>query len=260
LVKRNFDRRFPSIRRIRILADMNLKTAVPLYALLFATSPLGPLHLFGQQSNEQAPVHLTAEQDHQRMMDLLHTTSLRRGADGDPKSPNAANYDESKAGPYSKLPDPRRLNNGQEVKTANEWWSARRPEILEAFDREIYGRVPQKIPAVKWETIGTSKETNDTVPVITKKLVGHVDNSGYPPVSVDIQLTLSTPADASGPVPVVMELALSPEVLALLKKRFPQMMAEPSGPTWQQQVLAKGWGYAEYIPTTVQADDGEGLT
>jgi hypothetical protein len=43
------------------------------------------------------PVRLTAEQDHQRMMDLLHITSLRRGADGDPKSPNAANYDEEKA-------------------------------------------------------------------------------------------------------------------------------------------------------------------
>jgi hypothetical protein len=36
-------------------------------------------------------------------------------------------------------------------------------------------------------------------------------------------------------------------------------MAGP-GPTWQQQVLARGWGYAEYIPTTVQPDNGAGLT
>lgn len=193
-------------------------------------------------------------------MDLLHITSLRRGADADPKSPNAANYDESKAGPFSKLPDPLRLNNGKEVKTANQWWSDRRPEIVEAFNREIYGRVPTRTPAVKWQTISASKETSGTVPVITKKLLGHVDNSSYPPVSVDIQLKLSTPANADGPVPVIMELALSPEVLAMLKKRFPQMMAQPPGPTWQQQVLAKGWGYAEYIPTTVQADDGAGLT
>src|SRR5437879_1010322 len=89
-----------------------------------------------------SPTHLTAEQDHQRMMELLHIKSIRRGADGDPKSPNAANYDESKAGPTSKLPDPLRLNNGREIKTANEWWSRRRAEIVGLFDREIYGRVP----------------------------------------------------------------------------------------------------------------------
>lgn len=216
-----------------------------------------PVLLPAQQA---APIHLSAEQDHQRMLDLLNILSLRRGADGDPKSPNPANYDESKAGPNSKLPDPLRLNNGKKVKTAEQWRGERRTEIIAIFDREIYGRVPQNMPPVNWENISTSKETNGRFPVITKKLLGHVDNSGYSAISVDIQLTLSTPANASGPVPVVMEFALSPEVLALLKKRFPQMMTEPRGPTWQEQVLAKGWGYAEYIPTSVQADDGEGLT
>jgi hypothetical protein len=50
------------------------------------------------------PVTLTAKEDHQRMMDLLHITSIRRGADGNNKqAPNAANYDESKANPYPKL-------------------------------------------------------------------------------------------------------------------------------------------------------------
>jgi hypothetical protein len=34
-------------------------------------------------AGQAAPVHLTAEQDHQRIMDLLHITSLRRGADGE---------------------------------------------------------------------------------------------------------------------------------------------------------------------------------
>ena len=57
-------------------------------------------------------------------MDLLHITSLRRGADGDPKSPNAANYDESKAGPFTKLPDPLILKNGKPVKSAKDWWNS----------------------------------------------------------------------------------------------------------------------------------------
>jgi hypothetical protein len=213
-----------------------------------------------QPAGGNPPPHLTAEQDHQRLMDLLHIPSLRRGADGDPKSPNAANYDESKADPNPKLPDPLRLKDGKKITTAKQWWDQRRPEIVEDFDREIYGRVPSNAPKVKWEVISTTKEMNGEVPVITKKLSGHVDNSAYPQVKVDIDVTLTTPANATGPVPVMMEFGLSAEVLAALTKRFPEMFKPSPGPTWQQQVLAKGWGYAEYIPTTVQADNGEGLT
>jgi len=205
------------------------------------------------------PPHLTAEQDHQRMMDLLHIQSLRRGADGDPKSPNAANYDDAKASQYGPLPDPLVLKNGKKVTTPQMWWEQRRPEIVEDFEREVYGRVPQNTPQVKWEVLSTIKDTNGDVPVITKKLIGHVDNSTYPAVSVNIDLTLTTPANATGPVPVMMELGLSPEVLAALMKRFPEMMHAPPAPTWQQQVLAKGWGYAVYIPTSVQPDNGDGL-
>jgi peptidoglycan/xylan/chitin deacetylase (PgdA/CDA1 family) len=213
--------------------------------------------------NLAAQVQLTAEQDHQRIMDLLHITSLRRGVDGDPKSSNAANYDESKANPYPILPAPLLLRNGKKVEQPKVWWKKRRPEIVEDFDREIYGRVPKNTPKVHWELVSTTKEQNGDVPVVTKKLVGHLDNSPYPQIKVDIQLTLSTPANAGGPVPVMMEFGLSPEFLAALAKRFtPEQMAafNPPGPTWQQQALAKGWGYAVLIPTTVQADNGEGLT
>lgn len=192
-------------------------------------------------------------------MDLLHIKSLRRGADGDPKSPNAANYEESKAGTDLNLPDPLVLKNGRRVTTPEQWWTKRRPEIVEDFDREIYGRVPEHTPPVSWKVVSTAKEINGNIPVITKKLTGQVDNSAYPAVSVNIDLTLTTPANASGPVPVFMELSFSPEVMAALAKRFPEMQPPP-GPSWQQQVLAKGWGYAVYIPTSVQADNGEGLT
>ncbi len=210
------------------------------------------------------PVHLTAEQDHQRIMDLLHITSLRRGADGDPNSPNAANYDESKVIPPQNLPDPLKLvKNGTKVTTAKMWWEQRRPEIVEDFDREIYGRAPANLPKVNWEVTSTAAEKNGDVPVITKKLLGHVDNSSYPLVTVDIQLTLTTPANATGPVPVIMELAWSAEALAAMRKRFTEAQLAAladKGPTWQQQLLAKGCGYAIFIPVSVQPDNGAGLT
>ena len=205
------------------------------------------------------PVHLTAEQDHQRMMNLLHIQSLRPGPSGAAGAPNATNYDEDKAGPFSKVPDPLILNNGKRVTSAKMWWKQRRPQIVEAFDEDILGRAPKGIPAVQWEVVSTANEKNGDIPVVTKKLLGHVDNSACPAIKVDIDVTLSTPVNASGPVPVIMELDFSPEFMAQMAKRFPNM-PKPAGPAWQQQVLAKGWGYASYIPTSVQADNGAGLT
>jgi hypothetical protein len=195
------------------------------------------------------------------MMDLLGIKELRRGADGDPKSPNAANYDESKADVYPHLPDPLVFNDRKPVTSAKEWWKKRRPEIVELFDREIYGRVPANLPNVTWEVVSTTAEKNGDIPVITKRLLGHVDNSIDPAIKVDIDLTLTTPANATGPVPVIMEFGFSREFMAQMAKRFPQFAAsQGQSPTWQQQVLAKGWGYAELVPTSYQADNGAGLT
>ena len=196
------------------------------------------------------------------MMDQLHITSVRQGRNGmNPSDPNYANYDESKANPFPDLPDPLTLKNGKKVTTAEMWWKQRRPEIVEDFDREVYGRVPAHTPKVTWEVVSTTNEKNGDFDVVTKKLVGHVDNSNYPKVKVDIDLTFSTPANAKGPVPVMMEFGIDPAFMAAIRKRFPNFtMPVTPGPTWQQQVLAKGWGYAELIPTTVQADNGAGLT
>jgi hypothetical protein len=126
-------------------------------------------------SSLPSPVHLTAGQDHQRLMGPLQITSLRRGPDGDANSPNSANYDESKVAPPQNLPHPLKLNNGKPVTSAKMWWDQRRPEIVEDFDREILGRVPKNTPKVNWEVTSTTSEKNGDVPVIAKKLVGHVD-------------------------------------------------------------------------------------
>jgi len=154
---------------------------------------------------EQIAQQAASEADHQQMMDQLHIRSIREGANGnDSKAPNAANYDESKANPYPDLPDPLTLKDGKKVISAKLWWSKRCPEIVEDFDHEIYGRAPVHTPKVMWEVVSTTNEKNGDVAIISKKLVGHVDNSSYPAVSVNIDLTLSTPANAKGPVPVIV--------------------------------------------------------
>ena len=208
-----------------------------------------------------SPAQVAAQADRQKMLDLLHIDSLRQGANGNnPQAPNAANYDESKANPYPNLPDPLVLNNGKKVTSAKMWWNQRRPEIVELFDREIYGRVPKNVPKVKWEVASTKNEMNGDVPVITKELAGHVDNSAYPEITVDMRVSLSTPANAKGPVPVIMEFGGNPPGTGRGFGGAGKAAKQPAGPTWQQQVLAKGWGYAEIYTSTIQADNGAGLT
>jgi len=252
-----------------------------------------------------APVKMTKAEDHKRTMDLLHITELRKGKAGRDKSdPNFANYDESKANPYPDLPDPLKLKNGKKVTKAADWWSKRRPEIVEDFDREVYGRVPKGTPKVKWEVAGTTTGKNGDVDIVTKQLVGVVDNAMDPEIEVKIALTLTTPVNAKGPVPVIMQFGggfgmpgagrgaempaappyspnafnapppgLTPPPAGVAGARGPAGAARgaipgfgtgggrgPAGPTWQQQALAKGWGYASLNPGSIQADNGAGLT
>ncbi len=188
---------------------------------------------------------LTSEQDHQRMMDLLHIAALRPGVNGnDPTATNAANYDEAKAGPSSALPDPLKFDDGRPVVTPAQW-PARRHEILEAFDREVYGSVPSDLPKVEWKVIDSAPEVVGGVAVVTRHLIGHVP-ARDPALDVDMQLAITLPSGARGPVPVILQLGSA--------KAFPGLVS-----TWREQVLAKGWGAATLIAASVQPDDGAGL-
>ncbi|PWU06421.1 MAG: acetylxylan esterase [Terriglobia bacterium] len=192
------------------------------------------------------------------MMDQLHIPFLRPGVNA--RVAGSANYDEAKANPYPDLPDPLTMKNGKKVTSARTWWEQRRPEIVEDFDREVYGRVPTFVPSVKWQVTNTAHELVGDVPIVTKTLVGHVDNSAYPDITVDIELSLSTPASAKTPVPVIMVLGGVPAAgRGGVPAAAPAQQGADPGPSWQAQVLAKGWGFAALNPVSIQADNGAGL-
>ena len=68
-----------------------------------------------------------------------------------------ANYDESKVPAYT-LPNPLVLNDGQRVRDAQTWRSKRRPELLELFSREVYGRTPAGRPdKMHWEVTSVDR-------------------------------------------------------------------------------------------------------
>jgi hypothetical protein len=246
------------------------------------------------------PVEFTAQQDQENMMKQLGITKLRPGPSGNESAPNHANYDESAANPCPQLPDVLTTKNGKKVTTADMWWKERRPEIAADIEKELYGRLPGDIPKVKWTVTITDHEFVGWTPVIAKQVVGHVDNSKYPLIDVDIKMMLVLPANVKGPVPVLMMLGFpafpapaqpSPDNIEkinmalkeLLVKEHPELKAifeqypayepltrsggtfpfaapPPGDPSPTQQLLQAGWGYATIDPSSIQADNGAGLT
>ncbi len=197
--------------------------------------------------------------DHADMMRQLGMTNLRHGADGNATSVFAANYDDAKVPAFS-LPDPLLLDNGKPVRSAKVWWEQRRPQIVDQLETSMYGRVPVNTPDVQWSVVSTTDSTEGGVEAVTRRLRGHVDNSADPAITVNIDVDLTLPAHADGRVPVMIAFDWPPEFFAAMAKRMGRAMPAPTGPTARQQVLAKGWGYALLIPTSVQADNGAGLT
>ena len=149
-------------------------------------------------------VTFTTQQDHADMMHQLGIKKLRPGPSGNASAPNAANYDESVANPCPQLPDVLTLKNGKKLTDPDAWWKQRRPEILKDFETEVYGHLPKKIPEVTWTVKVTDREFVNRIPVIVKMIVGHVNNSEYPLINVDINMMLVVPMNVKGPVPVLM--------------------------------------------------------
>ncbi len=219
------------------------------------------------------PLNWTAQQDHKDMMEQLGITRLRPGPSGNASATNAANYDPAKANPFPDLPDPLVTKNGQKVTTAEQWWKVRRPEIVEDFEREVFGRVPKNVPKVTWTVVTQATDrVVGIMPVAAKQLVGHVDNAACRSIKVDIQMTLVTPANAKGPVPVLMMFGGG-----FGGNGFPRRAGEPAptnrfgafggfgggtnaGPSSTELLIAAGWGYATINPNSIQADNGAGLT
>jgi hypothetical protein len=198
----------------------------------------------------------------------LGITRLRPGPSGRAGATNAANYDPAKANPFPDLPDPLILKDGRKVTTAEMWWKERRPEIVEDFEREVYGRVPKKVPEVTWTAV--SNVTDGLVGKLRangKQLVGRVDNSAYPEIEVNIRMSIVTPTGVTNRVPVLMMFGgfggfgmPRPANSPAPTNRQPEFGGPYKDPPSSEQLLAAGWGYAIISPTSIQPDNGAGLT
>ena len=216
----------------------------------------------------QEPKNWTTAEDHQQMMEQLGIRALRPGPSGNPQDPASANYDEAAANPFPKYPELLTLRSGARV-TTRQLWARRRAEIVEDFEREIYGRIPRAVPGVTWTVAESDTGSVGGRRVIARQLVGRVDNSSYPPLSVDIAATIVLPADAKGPAPVMIMFRPGSLAQALGRPtppsaQRPTFTVPPAAPGSDapatEQLIVDGWGFVFLNPASIQADNGAGLT
>lgn len=247
-----------------------------LLALVVATTQAQPA--VAQQRPPGSTVALpdmttrTSADDHRQMMAQLGITALRPGPSGNESAPNHANYDVATANPFPLLPSVLTLKDGRPVTTAA-LWARRRAEIVEDFDREVYGRVPARVPKVTWTVAATDTGTVGGRKVIGRQLIGHVDNAEYLAITVDIPVIVVLPADARGPVPLMI-MFRGGNLAQGVGRPAPPPVTRPGGPpafvppppvpgsdaSATEQLIVDGWGFAFLTPSGVQADNGAGLT
>ncbi len=205
-----------------------------------------------------------------------NTALPRQDANGNPlrRAPtgHVSNYDESKVGNYT-LPDPLVLNDGKPVRDADTWLKRRRPEILKAYETEIYGRIPERAAKMKVDfveagdieviPIGTPTTLRNgdveialqTNSAIHKELVGHMRDLDRPLVHVHLYL----PTGTTKPVPVLLHMVFfsatppsaTPATTNTARPRFTE-----TGPI--ADILARGFGYATFRYTEIEGDSRTG--
>ena len=186
--------------------------------------------------------------------DMLAKVGVGEPREGrQPNNPDESkhpNYDELIANPYPFYPDPLITESGKKVKNAKMWYKTRRPEIVKLFEDNVYGRIPDNVPGVKWEVTSEEKKEFAGTPVVVRMLKGVVDNSSYPAITVEIQANVVYPEGKQN-LPVIIEFGFG---------GGDPTRVRGNQKSWQQMVIERGWAAATINPSSIQADAGSGLT
>lgn len=256
--------------------------------LLFSLLPFSTFAQFGLTAAQRDSLNKLTAADHANMKQTAHQNLAAR-----PKrqrmSAQSRQLRRINGKPLPYFAHILTLKNGNKVTSAEAWWSQRRPELIEEFEREIYGRLPKNIPKVTWKVEAVDNEFVGRIPVVAKKLTGHVDNSAYPSIKVDINMTSVIPTNVKSPIPILMmfgrpsfpspaqpnnddfekinaafkEMLIksNPEMKAIFDKypayspvsraSLPNFFAPlPNGDSpGSEQLLAAGWGYCTIDPS-----------
>ncbi|MCE5348131.1 MAG: acetylxylan esterase [Bacteroidales bacterium] len=154
------------------------------------------------------------------------------------------NYYEEKVPAYN-LPDVLATMDGREVTSARLWNKVRRPEILELFRENVFGRVPETPCEKSFKVVNMDKYAMGGTATL-KQVEITISTGGK---SLVIHLTLFTPNNAKRPVPAFLLIdnrgAVNTDPSRKVKSEF-----------WPaEEVIARGYGIAVFYNADVDPDN-----
>ncbi len=148
------------------------------------------------------------------------------------------NYDESKVGTYT-LPDPLKLKNGKLVRDAKTWTTKRRPEIVEMFETQQYGRAPGRPADESFDVLDKGTPALDGK-AIRKQVTIYLSKDKSGPA---IHLVLYLPATAKKPVPMLLSINFGAVQNAVDDPGItPQQVWDPKTNTRIMPPVGRGFG------------------
>ncbi len=209
-----------------------------------------------------------------RNISLLLTAGLLACV-GAVAQPAGTNYDESKVPKYT-LPDVLTLRNGQKVTDAKTWFEKRRPEILELYRSEVFGRSPSGKPKLRYETFSVDPKALGGTAVRKQVTVYFTEKPDGPRMDMLIYL----PAASKKPVPLFLSLGFTgnqgvnadpgirlgeewvrdPATKTMVKHRAAENSRGAVASRWDvEQILAHGYGLAAIYYGDIEPDFNGGM-
>ena len=153
-------------------------------------------------------------------------------------------YSEEKVPSYT-LPDLLISGKGTKITSADMWNTIRRPEILELFRENVFGKVPETKYNETFRIVRLDQNSMGGT-AIEKQIEILIQSSGK---SLSFSMTLFTPKNAGHPVPVF--LLIDP------------WLADTTGPHWMQKdeywpvdaALKRGYGMAVFSTIPLDPDN-----
>lgn len=154
------------------------------------------------------------------------------------------NYYESKVPAYT-LPELLVSSSGKKISSASEWNKIRRPEILELFRENVYGRVPATTYSKSFKVVNEDKNAMDGKATL-KQVEITIASEGK---SLIIHLTMFTPNNTGKTSPVFLLIdnrgAGNTDPTRQVKSEF-----------WPaEEVIARGYGIAVFPNSDVDPDN-----
>ena len=157
------------------------------------------------------------------------------------------NYDESKV-PLYVLPDVLQCDNGGKIADTGQWERQRRPELMELFASQVYGRTPDTKIDVTYETLAENPDALDGK--ATAKQVKFTFSNGKK--KIEALLLMYIPHKPTGKVPVFVGYnykgnhSTTCDTTVVYSPVF-HLVKEPDHSDWERGNQSSRWSYDKII-------------